>query len=76
MKIICKFKSKCDALQQNREQQTAEFCSMPCIGLMIIRLWVQTPGVPRFGLVGGVPLKPQNPYPILRVILVEKGTHF
>ena len=24
----------------------------------------------------GVPLEPQNPYPSLRVILAEKGTHF
>ena len=24
----------------------------------------------------GVPLEPQNPYPYLRVILAEKGTHF
>ena len=23
-----------------------------------------------------VPLKPQNPYPSLKVILAEKGTHF
>ena len=30
--------------------------------------------VPRFGLDGGVPLEPQNPYPSLRVILAEKAT--
>ena len=33
-------------------------------------------GVLRFELVRGVPLEPQNPYPSLRVILAEKGTHF
>ena len=27
----------------------------------------------RFGSDGGVPLKPPNPYPSLRVILAEKG---
>ena len=31
--------------------------------------------VHRFGLDRGVPLEPQNPYPSLRVILVEKSTH-
>ena len=30
----------------------------------------------RFELDRGVPLEPQNPYPSLRVILAEKGTHF
>ena len=30
-------------------------------------------GVLRFGSDGGVPLKPPNPYPSLRVILAEKG---
>ena len=35
---------------------------------------VKSEGVPRFGLDEGVPLKPQNPYPYLRVILGnEKG---
>ena len=33
-------------------------------------------GVNRFELDRGVPLVPQNPYPSLRVILAEKGTHF
>ena len=33
-------------------------------------------GVLRFELDRGVSLKPQNPYPSLRVILAEKGTHF
>ena len=33
-------------------------------------------GVLRFGSVGGVPLKPPNPYLSLRVILAEKGTHY
>ena len=33
-------------------------------------------GVLRFELGRGVPLKPPNPYPSLRVILAEKGTHF
>ena len=33
-------------------------------------------GVLRFGSDGGVPLKPPNPYPSLRVILAEKGTHY
>ena len=33
-------------------------------------------GVLRFELDKGVPLEPQNPYPSLRVILAEKGTHF
>ena len=33
-------------------------------------------GVLRFELDRGVPLRPQNPYPSLRVILAEKGTHF
>ena len=33
-------------------------------------------GVLRFGSDGGVPLKPPNLYPSLRVILAEKGTHF
>ena len=33
-------------------------------------------GVLRFGSDGGVPLKPSNPYPSLRVILAEKGTHY
>ena len=32
-------------------------------------------GILRLGLDGGVPLEPQNPYPSLRVILAEKGTH-
>ena len=32
-------------------------------------------GVLRFGSDGGVPLKPPNLYPSLRVILAEKGTH-
>ena len=31
---------------------------------------------PRFGLDGGVPLEPQNPYPFVRIILAEKGTIF
>ena len=31
-------------------------------------------GVLRFGLVGGVPLETQNPYPFLGVILAEKVT--
>ena len=30
----------------------------------------------RFELDRGVPLKLQNPYPSLRVILAKKGTHF
>ena len=30
----------------------------------------------RFGSDGGVPLKPPNLYPSLRVILAEKGTHY
>ena len=30
----------------------------------------------RFELDRGVPLKPQNPYPSLRMILAKKGTHF
>ena len=29
----------------------------------------------RFGLDRGVPLEPPSPYPFLRVILAEKGTH-
>ena len=33
-------------------------------------------GVLRFGSDGGVPLKPPNLYPSLRVILAEKGTHY
>ena len=33
-------------------------------------------GVLRFGSNGGVPLKPPNLYPSLRVILAEKGTHY
>ena len=33
-------------------------------------------GVFRFELDRGVPLKLQNPYPSLRVILAKKGTHF
>ena len=33
-------------------------------------------GVLRFELDRGVPVEPQNPYPSLRVILAEKGTHF
>ena len=33
-------------------------------------------GVLRFELDKGVPLESQNPYPFLRVILAEKGTHF
>ena len=33
-------------------------------------------GVLRYELDRGVPLEPQNPYPSLRVILAEKGTHF
>ena len=33
-------------------------------------------GVLRFGLDGSLRLEPQNPYPCLRVILTEKGTHF
>ena len=33
-------------------------------------------GLLRFELDRGVPLEPQNPYPSLRVILAEKGTHF
>ena len=33
-------------------------------------------GVLRFELDRGVLLEPQNPYPSLRVILAEKGTHF
>ena len=32
-------------------------------------------GVLRFGLDGSLPLEPRNPYPSLRVILAEKGTH-
>ena len=43
------------------------------------RLWeanVRGGGVLRFELDRGVPLEPQNPYPSLRVILAEKGTHF
>ena len=36
----------------------------------------QPRGVLRFELDRGVPLEPQNPYPSLRVILAEKGTHF
>ena len=35
-----------------------------------------TGGVIRFELDRGVPLEPRNPYPSLRVILAEKGTHF
>ena len=37
---------------------------------------VSSPGVLRFELDRGVKLEPQNPYPSLRVILAEKGTHF
>ena len=33
-------------------------------------------GALRFASNGGVPLKPPIPYPSLRVILVEKGTHY
>ena len=33
-------------------------------------------GVLKFELDRDVPLKSQNPYPSLRVILAEKGTHF
>ena len=32
-------------------------------------------GVLRFGLDRGVQLEPQNPFPSLRIILAEKGTH-
>ena len=35
----------------------------------------ETLGVLRFGL-DNVPLELQDPYPFLRVILAEKGTHF
>ena len=38
--------------------------------------WVPPRGVLRFELDRGVPLEAQNPYPSLRVILAEKGTHF
>ena len=43
-----------------------------------IRKWMPRTGggVLRFELDRGVPLEPQNPYPSLRVILAEKGTHF
>ena len=37
---------------------------------------INSGGVLRFELGRGVPLKNQNPYPSLRVILAEKGTHF
>ena len=33
-------------------------------------------GILRFGLNRGLPLQPRNPYPCLRVILAERGTHF
>ena len=33
-------------------------------------------GGTRIWLDSGVPLEPQNPYPSVRVILTEKGTHF
>ncbi len=36
----------------------------------------QGEGVLGFDLDGGVPPKPQNPYPFLRVIFAKKGTHF
>ena len=44
----------------------------------IARMTLQSynPGVLTFGLDGGVPFEPRNPYPFLRVILAEKGTHF
>ena len=49
---------------------------------VLAHLWASDPppggggGVLRFGSDGGVPLKPPNPYPSLRVILAEKGTHY
>ena len=39
-------------------------------------LVVPPEGVLRFELDRGVPLELQNPYPSLRVIVAEKGTHF
>ena len=39
-------------------------------------VYIPPGGVLRFELDRGVPLEPQNPYPSLRVILAEKGTHF
>ena len=46
------------------------------IFMSIVKLRVISQGVLRFELDTGVPLEPQNPYPSLRVILAEKGTHF
>ena len=52
----------------------AQGCSTP---LKVINYEFLTLGrVLRFELDRGVPLEPQNPYPFLRVILAEKGTHF
>ena len=39
-------------------------------------LLIDIQGILRFELDRGVPLEPQNPYPSLRVILAERGTHF
>ena len=42
------------------------------LGQVKVSAW----GVLRFELDRGMPLDPQNPYPSLRVILTNKGTHF
>ena len=41
--------------------------------IMLVQLQDGMPGVLRFGLVGGVPLETQNPYPYLGVIFPELG---
>ena len=54
---------------------------MPGVEFFLSLVYVGGPpggggGVLRFGSDGGVPLKPPNPYPSLRVILAKRGTHY
>ena len=58
------------------KQNTVGTSDKPLTLVLPRRGMVNPPKVLRFELDRGVPLEPQNPYPSLRVILAEKGTHF
>ena len=59
---------KCFVMKERYMKRFSKLCNL--IGIF------PQGGVLRFELDRGVPLEPQNPYPSLRVILAEKGTHF
>ena len=50
--------------------------SFVCESFINVFIWIESRGGTQIWFRRGVPLKPSNLYPSLRVILAEKGTHY